>query len=157
MGARGGDSATAAARRGAITSLLLVAASCITPTPAQRAISLAHMHREAEGVALLKDAIAKHPEDADSRRVLVRLLGLTGDLTAAKKAAEARATCWPKSKTNDLRAFLVSAFGRADAHLFAFVYKGWNLHHQAGFELRRLRATARAGVAAQAGFGVGDD
>jgi tetratricopeptide (TPR) repeat protein len=67
---------------------LLVAASCVTPSPAQRAISLAHMHREAEGVVLLRAAIAKHPDDVDSRRVLVRLLGLTGDLPAAKKEAE---------------------------------------------------------------------
>ena len=68
--------------------LLLAAAACVTPSPAQRAISLAHLHREGEGVALLRAAIAKHPDDVDSRRVLVRLLGLIGDLTAAKKEAE---------------------------------------------------------------------
>jgi tetratricopeptide (TPR) repeat protein len=63
-------------------------ASCVTPSPAQRAISLAHLHREAEGVELLRSAITKNPDDVDSRRVLVRLLGLTGDLPAAKKEAE---------------------------------------------------------------------
>jgi tetratricopeptide (TPR) repeat protein len=46
------------------------------------------MHREAEGVTLLRAAISKHPEDVDARRVLVRLLGLTGDLPAAKREAE---------------------------------------------------------------------
>jgi tetratricopeptide (TPR) repeat protein len=62
--------------------------SCVTPSPAQHAISLAHMHREAEGVELLRAAIAKNPDDVDSRRVLVRLLGLTGDLKSARKEAE---------------------------------------------------------------------
>jgi tetratricopeptide (TPR) repeat protein len=71
-----------------LIAVLLSAASCITPSPSQRAISLAHMHREAEAVVLLRAAIAKHPDDVDSRRVLVRLLGLTGDLDLAKKEAE---------------------------------------------------------------------
>jgi tetratricopeptide (TPR) repeat protein len=74
--------------RGVSGFFLLVLVACVRPSPAQRAISLAHLHREAEGVALLRADLAKHPDDADSRRVLVRLLGLTGDLTAAKREAE---------------------------------------------------------------------
>src|SRR5580692_6154905 len=89
MGIRG---VVAAHRSGsaawALAAIFLLLAGCVKPTPAQRATSLAHLHREAEGVSILRDAIAQHPDDVDSRRVLVRLLGLTGDLTAAKKEAE---------------------------------------------------------------------
>jgi tetratricopeptide (TPR) repeat protein len=67
---------------------LALCLGCVTPSSAQRAMSLVHMHREDDAVALLRDAIAKHPSDVDSRRVLVRLLGLTGDLPAARKEAE---------------------------------------------------------------------
>jgi tetratricopeptide (TPR) repeat protein len=70
-----------------LAALLLT--GCIKPTPAQRAISLAHMQRVDEGVTLLRAAIAKDPDDVDARRVLVRLLGLQGDLNAARKEAEA--------------------------------------------------------------------
>ena len=80
------------ARRGRfLVAVLLVswlAVGCVKPTPAQRAISLAHMQRVDEGVTLLRDAIAKDPSDVDARRVLVRLLGLNGDLPAARKEAE---------------------------------------------------------------------
>jgi tetratricopeptide (TPR) repeat protein len=46
------------------------------------------MHRADEAVVLLRDTVAKHPRDVDARRVLVRLLGLTGDIPAARKEAE---------------------------------------------------------------------
>jgi tetratricopeptide (TPR) repeat protein len=69
-----------------LSAALLV--GCITPSPAQRAASLAQMHRTDDAVALLRSAIAKHPGDVDSRRMLVRLLGLSGDIPAARKEAE---------------------------------------------------------------------
>jgi tetratricopeptide (TPR) repeat protein len=72
----------------ALAVLALALAGCIQPTPAQRAISLAHMQRVDQGIVLLRDAIQKHPDDVDSRRVLVRLLGLSGDLASARKEAE---------------------------------------------------------------------
>src|SRR5271156_2047247 len=93
MAGRGDEQGEKEKRSSSLPSLvlmigLLLAAGCIRPSPAQRAISLAHMHREAEGVVLLRAAIAKDPNDVDARRVLVRLLGLTSDLKSAKKEAE---------------------------------------------------------------------
>jgi tetratricopeptide (TPR) repeat protein len=71
-----------------LLALAWLLTGCVTPSPSQRAVSLAHLHREDEAVALLRSAIAKHPDDVDSRRMLVRLLGLTGDIAAARKEAE---------------------------------------------------------------------
>jgi tetratricopeptide (TPR) repeat protein len=45
------------------------------------------MHRADEAVVLLRAAVAKDPADVDARRVLVRLLGLVGDLPAARREA----------------------------------------------------------------------
>jgi tetratricopeptide (TPR) repeat protein len=52
-------------------------------------MSLARRHRDAEGVALLRAEISAHPANVDARRLLVRLLGLTGELPAAKTEATA--------------------------------------------------------------------
>jgi tetratricopeptide (TPR) repeat protein len=68
---------------------LLALTGCFTPSPADRAMSLARRHREVEGVTLLRAEIRAHPDDVDARRVLVRLLGLTGELPAARTEATA--------------------------------------------------------------------
>ena len=59
------------------------------PTALQRATSLAHDHREADAIRILRDELAKHPEDIKCRRLLIRVLALTGDLGAARREVEA--------------------------------------------------------------------
>ena len=49
-----------------------------------RAESLVRRHREGEAVTLLRDAIAKHPDDVPARKLLVRVLGFTGDVDGAR-------------------------------------------------------------------------
>jgi tetratricopeptide (TPR) repeat protein len=58
------------------------------PTALQRATSLAHDHREADAIRLLRNELTRHPEDVKSRRLLVRVLALTGDLGAARREVE---------------------------------------------------------------------
>jgi tetratricopeptide (TPR) repeat protein len=58
------------------------------PTALQRAVSLAHEHREADAIRVLRDELARHPEDVKSRRLLIRVLALTGDLGAARREVE---------------------------------------------------------------------
>jgi tetratricopeptide (TPR) repeat protein len=58
------------------------------PTALQRASSLARDHREPEAIAVLRDELRRHPEDVKSRRLLVRILALTGDLGAARREVE---------------------------------------------------------------------
>lgn len=54
----------------------------------QRATSLAHDHREADAIRVLRDELASHPEDVKARRLLIRVLALTGDLGAARREVE---------------------------------------------------------------------
>ncbi len=68
---------------------LLTLTACFMPSPVDCAMSLARRHREGEGVALLRAEIAAHPGNVDARRLLVRLLGLTGELPAARTEATA--------------------------------------------------------------------
>src|SRR5688572_19623503 len=58
------------------------------PTALQRAASLAHDHREADAIRVLRDELGRHPADVKSRRLLVRILALTGDLGAARREVE---------------------------------------------------------------------
>jgi tetratricopeptide (TPR) repeat protein len=73
----------------------LAAALCVSgckagqPTALQRATSLAHDHREADAIRILRDELAQHPEDVKTRRLLIRILALTGDLGAARQEVEA--------------------------------------------------------------------
>jgi tetratricopeptide (TPR) repeat protein len=60
------------------------AAGCVSLTPTERARSLARQHREEEGIRVLRDDLAKHPDDLDARRLLVRLLAYTSDLNGAR-------------------------------------------------------------------------
>jgi len=55
------------------------------PTVRERATSLAREHREGDAVRLLQDELAHHPGDVASRRLLVRVLALTGDLGGATR------------------------------------------------------------------------
>jgi tetratricopeptide (TPR) repeat protein len=53
----------------------------------ERAVSLARQHREEEGIAALREAIAKDPNDVAARKVLVRLVALGGDVRGAQVEA----------------------------------------------------------------------
>jgi tetratricopeptide (TPR) repeat protein len=75
--------------------LALVAASCVTPTPVERAMSLARLHREDEGIALLRRDIATRPDDLEARRLLIRLLAVASDLPAARDEVAALAARLP--------------------------------------------------------------
>jgi tetratricopeptide (TPR) repeat protein len=58
------------------------------PTVLQRATALAHDHREADAIRVLRDELARRPEDIKSRRLLIRVLASTGDLGAARREVE---------------------------------------------------------------------
>jgi tetratricopeptide (TPR) repeat protein len=64
---------------------------CARPSAADRAQSLVRRHREDEAVALLRADLAAHTGDVPARRLLVRLLGFTGDMPGARAETEALA------------------------------------------------------------------
>jgi protein O-GlcNAc transferase len=65
---------------------LLLATGCAVPAT-ERAQSLVRQDRGDEAVAVLRKDIAAHPDDLPARRLLVRVLGFTGDLVAARAEA----------------------------------------------------------------------
>src|SRR5438876_10353882 len=67
--------------------ICVIASGCARSTAPERAVALARQHREEEGIAALREAIAKDPNDVEARKVLVRLVALTGDLRAAQAEA----------------------------------------------------------------------
>lgn len=54
------------------------------PPATERAMSLARQHHEAEGIATLREELAKHPENLAARKLLIRLLAFSGDMGAAR-------------------------------------------------------------------------
>jgi len=66
----------------------LALGACAHPAATDRAQTLVRQHREEEAVGLLRADLAAHPDDIPARRLLVRLLGFTGNLPAAKLEAE---------------------------------------------------------------------
>lgn len=79
------------ARAGAIVIGALLAATapsttgCATPSPPDKARSLARQHREEEAIRLLRDALRTSPDDIESRKLLVRLLAYTSRLNEARE------------------------------------------------------------------------
>jgi Flp pilus assembly protein TadD len=61
---------------------------CAHASVTDRAQSLVRQHRETEAVAALRVELARHPDDVPARRLLVRLLGFTGDMVAARAETE---------------------------------------------------------------------
>jgi Flp pilus assembly protein TadD len=55
---------------------------------AARARMLVHKHQEKEAIALLRQHLAAHPDAVDERKLLIRVLALTGDLGAAEREAK---------------------------------------------------------------------
>jgi tetratricopeptide (TPR) repeat protein len=73
-----------------IVCLVLIfvsAAGCAVP-PVEHARSLARQGRDDEAVAILRKDIAQHPDDDEARRLLIRLLAFTGDMSAAHAEVE---------------------------------------------------------------------
>jgi tetratricopeptide (TPR) repeat protein len=71
-----------------LAASLALATACAHPVATERAQSLVRQHREEEAVALLKKDLAAHPDDVPARRLLVRLLGFTGDMPGARAETE---------------------------------------------------------------------
>lgn len=57
----------------------------------KRAALLVDKHQPAEAARVLREAIARDPSAVAERRLLIRVLGLTGDLAAAEREAQALA------------------------------------------------------------------
>jgi tetratricopeptide (TPR) repeat protein len=70
------------------TLALAVCMGCAHPSAADRAQSLVRQHREEEAVAFLRKDLAARPDDVRARRLLVRLLGFTGDMPGARAETE---------------------------------------------------------------------
>ena len=68
--------------------LLGVLSACAHASAVDRAQTLVRQHREPEAIASLRVDLARRPDDVPARRLLVRLLGLTGDMVAARAETE---------------------------------------------------------------------
>jgi tetratricopeptide (TPR) repeat protein len=62
-------------------------AACAHVSEVDRAQALVREGREREAAALLRERLRAHPEDIPARRLLVRVLGVTGDLPQARAEA----------------------------------------------------------------------
>jgi tetratricopeptide (TPR) repeat protein len=67
---------------------LTLCLGCVRPSAVDRAQALVRQHREEEAVAVLRADLAAHPDEIRTRRLLVRMLGLTGDMPGARREAE---------------------------------------------------------------------
>jgi tetratricopeptide (TPR) repeat protein len=73
-----------ASRHTTLWLVLAVGAGCAVPSVTERAESLVRRHREDDAVIVLRDRLRIHPEDVPARRLLVRVLALTGDPVAVR-------------------------------------------------------------------------
>jgi len=78
-------------RRIFFAGLLLALAGCAASdaSAGQRARMLVHKGREKEAIELLRDHLAAHPNALEERKLLIRIVALTGDLGAAEREATA--------------------------------------------------------------------
>ena len=74
-------------RKTALAAVLLLT-GCVRLSPTDKAQSLVRQHRETEAVQVLRDDLAKHPDDQPARRLLVRVLAYQGDLEGAKREVD---------------------------------------------------------------------
>jgi tetratricopeptide (TPR) repeat protein len=77
----------------AVGAVVLV--GCAGPTAIERAQALVRAHQEEHAVVTLRDRLARRPDDVSARRLLIRLLGFTGDLPEARVQAEELARWLP--------------------------------------------------------------
>jgi len=61
---------------------------CARPSVTAQAQALVRQHQEEDAMALLRADLAAHPDDVPARRLLVRLLGVAGDLPGARRETE---------------------------------------------------------------------
>lgn len=71
-----------------VAAVALGLSACAAPSAVQRAQSLSRQGRDDQAIATLRADLVTHPDDVPARRLLVRLLGVTGDLVAARAEAE---------------------------------------------------------------------
>lgn len=76
-----------------VALVVLLVAGCSTGAPSarQKAAMLAGKGQEREAAQVLRDYLAEHPDAVAERRLLIRVVALTGDLGAAQREAEALA------------------------------------------------------------------
>jgi tetratricopeptide (TPR) repeat protein len=67
---------------------LLFATSCVPLGPVDQALALSRQERRGDAEKVLREELAKHPEDVPARKLLVRFLGFDGDLGAAQAQVE---------------------------------------------------------------------
>lgn len=79
-----------------LAGLLATAACAKPPSPAAQAALLSEKHDDAGAIALLRGHLSKHPGAVTERRLLVRLLGASGDMAAAEREAAELAARLPK-------------------------------------------------------------
>jgi tetratricopeptide (TPR) repeat protein len=79
-----------------LASALAVCAACAQPSATDRAQTLVRQHRDDEAVATLRERLRTTPDDLAARGLLVRLLGLTGNLPGAREQAEELARRLPE-------------------------------------------------------------
>jgi tetratricopeptide (TPR) repeat protein len=97
------------------TLFSLALQACAHPTAAQRAMSLARMHRETEAVATLRKDLAAHPGDTEARALLVRMLAFASDMPGAEAEAAELAKHLP---AGDPRAQIELGHAKEVAHDF---------------------------------------
>jgi tetratricopeptide (TPR) repeat protein len=68
-------------------AVLAVCTGCAA-SATERAQALVRENREGEAIVELRRRLASHPEDVGARRLLVRVLGFTGDVTAARAESD---------------------------------------------------------------------
>ncbi len=72
-----------------LLALLLAVAGCGTAaTPSQRAAMLVHRGQDEDAVQVLERHLKEHPDAIAERRMLIRVLALTGNLAKAQAQAE---------------------------------------------------------------------
>jgi Flp pilus assembly protein TadD len=72
-----------------------LACGCAAPNAIDRAQTLVRLHREDQAVALLQARLHSSPQDLEARKLLIRLLGFTGDLPQAQAQVEELAKRMP--------------------------------------------------------------
>ena len=68
-------------------AVLAVCSGCAA-SATERAKTLVRQHREDEAAIVLRDRLRAHPDDVPARRLLVRVLGVTGDMAGAQAEGE---------------------------------------------------------------------
>ncbi len=61
--------------------------ACAAASATERAEALVRRHRDEAAVGVLQERLRRHPDDIPARRLLIALLGLTGDLRGARAEA----------------------------------------------------------------------